>query len=180
LIPLFLSKVNQLVLEIDEPRSLNSLEFLSLLNNIKFPVDVWLIFDSVDLIDLRDIQSLLRQPWTIRSLGICSKDDSITTTICETFSLLHLRNKQLKIKTADLNCMKCILNRVERVRNIQFLYDFPLPTVWTEITEWLTRRKEDFSSQQDQCSLTIWFHSRGKMVQSSKSGGKHKFINETC
>ncbi len=168
------------MLEIAEPRSLNSLEFLSTLNNVKFPFDVWLIFDSVDLINSRDIQSLLCRSWTVRSLGICSKDDSITTTICETFSLLHLRNKHLKIKTADLNCMKCILNRVKGVLSIQFLYDFPLPTVWKEINEWLTRRKIAFSSQKDQCSLTIWFHSRGKMVQSSKSGGKRKFISETC
>ncbi len=168
------------MLEIDEPRSLNSLEFLSTLNEVNFPFDVWLIFDSVDLINSCDIQSLLCRPWTVRSLGICSKDDSITTTICETFSLLHLPNKQLKIKTADLNCMKCILDRVKGVLSIQFLYDFPLPTVWKEINVWFARRKVAFSSRKDQCSLTISFHSRGKMVQSYKSGGKHKFINKTC
>ncbi|CAF1391852.1 unnamed protein product [Adineta ricciae] len=158
----FLNKLSELALQIDDILSIQSLKyFLSRSNILNFVTSIWIIIDHPKFNDFKAIQDLLNISMYVNSVGICSKYGYMKDLIDKIFDRCdcHILN-QLKIKTDDLSFMKWTIERVKDVESFKFLHYYSLPTIWTELIEWLTLKHDrKFSFEHDQYSLTITFHS---------------------
>jgi hypothetical protein len=154
----FLHHIDQLGLQIDNSESIDSLkQFLSMLNILQMTENIWLIIDSGKFNGIKDIQSLLELSNNIYSLGICSKYNCLKEILDQIFDGLNIHIKQFKIKTDNFNFMKWIIQRIQNLQSIQFIYYYSLTNIWKELIEWLTLSHVQFHSEQDQYSLTISF-----------------------
>lgn len=154
----FLHHIDQLGLQIDNSESIDSLkQFLLMLNILQMTENIWLIIDSGKFNGIKDIQSLLELSNYIYSLGICSKYNCLKEILDQIFDGLNIHIKQFKIKTDNFNFMKWIIQRIQNLQSIQFIYYYSLTNIWKELIEWLTLSHVQFHSEQDQYSLTISF-----------------------
>jgi hypothetical protein len=154
-----LTKWNRLILDIDGYLSwpVSSLKFLSTLIDLSQLNEIWLVILGRETIPLNLINGLLEQTPNVRTLGISHYND-LKTIIDDICHVVSHQIDHLKIRLNYMNYMKLILERIEQVSTITFIYDWRLLSDQLKMIEWINEKQRKFSIAKDHQSIQVWLN----------------------
>ena len=162
------TKCTRLVLNIDDFicwHQLSSFELFSTLINLSQLNEIWLFISCREGFDRKAINNLLERTPNVHTFGISYNND-LKLIIEEVCSVLSHRIDHLKVRVNYIDYMKLILERVEHVSTITFIYNWRLLTHQTEMIEWLNKKQRKFSIANDHQSLQVWL--KKNIIESSE------------
>ena len=140
--------------------SSDSNEFLSTLIDLSHltTLELYVDFDHCLLSNtIKNIGYILEKTHNVRSLTLsnsCCRSNlnGIVEDFC---SIIPHHVKHLDIYDIDLNDIKILLERLQHLSSVSFLFPFDMPFSPTEIVGWLSQRR-DFTYLVDKSSMSIW------------------------
>ncbi|UJR38406.1 hypothetical protein I4U23_031075 [Adineta vaga] len=169
--------VSQLVLDIHDQLSADSLTNLSSLIDLSQLNEMWLFQHDKCLLQPKTINILFEQALNLRTLGLWSSNDFIgqLENIC---SAISYRVDHLHIRLKQLHWIKLVFTCIKGVSIVTFEYEHRCLTSILDITKWLKQKRKIFSINEECKSIRVELDKNDKELSECKSNQKRIKITD--